>query len=242
MNPVLRTYSQNGTQLRSYLDLKPETTDAIWAALLQKPNAERLDDTPLEGRGKVLHTTLPHVGPVVVKHYVRGGLLRRIVQTQHVRTSKVSRSELEFEMLNLVRKFGVRAPEPIGFATTSGILYRAWLVMQEVPAAQSLARISVTNEDLVREVTAELIRQMQILIRHNIFHLDLHPGNVLVDNEQNVWLIDFDKAAHSSLSSRDLRELYLRRWRRAIIKHALPDYLSELVCGPLRVLDQGDLL
>lgn len=240
MNPVLRTFIKDSVKLRSYIDLGNDSVESMWKALYEKPKDSQRLDSPLSGRGKVLHTKIPPFGPTVVKHYIRGGLLRKFVQSRHLKSSKASRSELEFEMLNLVRRFGVRAPEPIGFATSSGVLYRAWLIMKEIPHAQSLAQISVTNEDLVREITPELIRQIQILIRNRIFHLDLHPGNVLIDGEKQVWLIDFDKATQTSLPTRELRELYLRRWRRAVIKHKLPDYLSELVCGPLRMLDEED--
>lgn len=240
MNPVLRTFIKDGAKLRSYFDLGSDSLESMWKALYEKPSESDRLDSPLSGRGKVLHTQIPHFGPVVVKHYIRGGLLRKVVQSRHLRSSKPSRSELEFEMLNLVRKFGVSAPEPIGFATTTGIFYRAWLVMKEIADAQSLAQISITDEDLVRKITPELIRQIQILIRNRIFHLDLHPGNVLIDSSKKVWLIDFDKATESKLPARGLRELYLRRWRRAVIKHKLPDYISELVCGPLRMLDEDD--
>jgi aminoglycoside phosphotransferase (APT) family kinase protein len=114
-----------------------------------------------------------------------------------------------------------------------------------------------------------------MLILNGIKHVDLHPGNVLVDGTGQVFLLDFDKAffilndenspfllslkeqAHAPdsqnmLSSREimrevlflrrLRDFYLRRWRRAVIKHGLPDYVSETMCLRLRsipLLDVG---
>lgn len=63
----------------------------------------------------------------------------------------------------------------------------------------------------------------------NCFILIYIQGNVLVYPEQSVYLIDFDKARHFKGSASDLRKAYICRWRRAVIKHGLPEVLSEYV-------------
>ena len=80
----------------------------------------------------------------------------------------------------------------------------------------------------------ELAEQVLTLVSHKIFHVDLHPGNVLVDNSGRVFIVDFDKAREFEGSSEQLRELYLRRWRRAVIKHKLSPVLTELMSLTLR--------
>jgi hypothetical protein len=55
-----------------------------------------------------------------------------------------------------------------------------------------------------------------------------------------VHVVDFDNARPFDGSERDLRDQYLRRWRRAVIKHNLPETLSELMAMELRqVAAQG---
>jgi len=66
--------------------------------------------------------------------------------------------------------------------------------------------------------------QVSALIEHGILHVDLHPGNVLVNPEGRLFLIDFDKARLYK-NSRGLKDKYLRRWRRAVDKHDLPPFL-----------------
>jgi 3-deoxy-D-manno-octulosonic acid kinase len=68
--------------------------------------------------------------------------------------------------------------------------------------------------------------------------VDLHPGNVLVDSNSRVYLIDFDKARYSYLNKDKLRVKYISRWRRAVIKHRLPESLWEMMSSELRKIDK----
>jgi predicted unusual protein kinase regulating ubiquinone biosynthesis (AarF/ABC1/UbiB family) len=65
------------------------------------------------------------------------------------------------------------------------------------------------------------------LAENRILHVDLHPGNILVDTRPQVYIIDFDKAVTTAYHSSKLRQRYIRRWRRAVIKHELPLFLHE---------------
>ena len=57
---------------------------------------------------------------------------------------------------------------------------------------------------------------------------------MLVDHEDQVYLVDFDKAKRFSGPLNELRDHYLCRWRRAVIKHELPETLSEMMSADLR--------
>jgi 3-deoxy-D-manno-octulosonic acid kinase len=70
--------------------------------------------------------------------------------------------------------------------------------------------------------------QVVLLINQQILHVDLHPGNVLVDADGKVFLLDFDKAQKVAGKRNKLRDYYLCRWRRAVIKYNLPEVLSEM--------------
>lgn len=191
---------------------------------------------PLGGRIPLIRAEIPGLGKVVIKSYGRGGLLRHLNSRRYLRCGKV-RSQREFELLTKVGLLGIRAPEPIAFCYQGTIFYRAWLVMKEIEQQQSLAELSLVDEDRARELTSSLARQIGELIRHRIFHIDLHPGNVLVNQRDHLYLIDFDKAHHFKGSEARLRDLYLRRWRRAVIKHQLPETLTEMMC--LRLKSSG---
>ena len=189
-------------------------------------------DSVLGGRSSVMIAQLEGVGSVVVKYYTRGGLIRYLVKRRYLRWGK-TRCQVEYELLQRVRGLGVNAPEPIAYASLGGLFYKGWLVTREIKEKQTLAELSCADEEHARIVMKDLIDQVSTLIKNNIFHVDLHPGNVLVDNGDRVFLLDFDRACISQRDKNRLRDHYLSRWRRAVIKYRLPDMLCETLGAAL---------
>lgn len=190
----------------------------------------------LGGRTSVTVDSLDGVGTVVVKHYSRGGMVRHLVKRRYLRWG-AARSERELSVLVRAREIGVNAPEPIAAAYDDSLWYRAWLVTREVPNHKTLADVASTDEDSAVRIVEEAARQICLLVKSRILHVDLHPGNVLVGGDGQVYLIDFDRAKESKRSSAELRDQYILRWRRAVIKHRLPEILSEAMSMRLRLHD-----
>jgi predicted unusual protein kinase regulating ubiquinone biosynthesis (AarF/ABC1/UbiB family) len=74
-------------------------------------------------------------------------------------------------------------------------------------------------------VLPSVLKQISILIARQILHVDLHPGNILVNPADQVFIIDFDKARTSQKNLSKLRNQYISRWRRAALKYNLPETL-----------------
>jgi 3-deoxy-D-manno-octulosonic acid kinase len=210
--------------------LSEEGCVGLMNALLQPVPAGR---DALSGRRQVVPAECPGIGGVVVKHYARGGATAKLVKNRYFRWG-TTRGQHEFEMLEAVRRCGVRAPEPIAFVTQGIVWYRAWLVMRRIDNTISLAELAAADEERTRKVMDEVTRQISLLVRERLYHVDLHPGNVLVDEHDHVYLVDFDKARRYTRALNELRDHYLCRWRRAVIKHELPEALSELMGAGLR--------
>ena len=191
----------------------------------------------LAGRGKTAAYELPVLGRVFVKSYAHGGLLRAVTGGKFLGVGP-PRSRAEFEMLDLVRSLGVQAPRPYVYVTCGSMIYSTWLIMEEIPDTVSLVELSRLDLDGVLEAMKKLSEQLLVLIKHKILHVDLHPGNVLVDSQGDVFIVDFDKAHVFAGPPSALRELYLRRWRRAVIKHGLSPLLTELMSLTLRSYDE----
>lgn len=187
----------------------------------------------LSGRSILYGGNVPGFGEVVVKTYKRGGLLRFFLGHLHMRLSQ-SRSRKEFKMLDRVREYGIHAPEPVAYIERGEFWYQAWLVTKVIPGAQTLIDIAYSNEERAIARGQEAARQIGLLIKHGIYHVDLHPGNVVVAEDDTVYLVDFDKAYTFCGKLNELRDRYLRRWRRAVIKHKLPEILSEAISLELR--------
>jgi len=192
------------------------------------PTPAKTADSVLGGRSSVLIDEINGLGPVVVKYYRRGGLVRYIVKQRYLKCGK-TRGQKEYELLQKVRNLGINAPEPIVFAYRGCLFYQGWLVTREIKHHQTLAKLSLSNEKLTHFVMENVIEQVSTLIKNSILHVDLHPGNVIVDNQNKVYILDFDKGGIFPGNKNILKSRYIRRWNRAIKKHRLPEMLIELM-------------
>jgi 3-deoxy-D-manno-octulosonic acid kinase len=140
-----------------------------------------------------------------------------------------TRGQSEYEMLERAREMGINVPQPVAYAFRGRLFYQAWLVMEQIKAHQTLAQKSLLGEAAFRQLMPEISRQVAILIRHRFLHVDLHPGNILVTDNNTVYLIDFDKSRVVHQGEKKLCARYLRRWHRAVHKYRLPPALSDLL-------------
>ncbi len=181
----------------------------------------------LGGRIAVCAIELTGIGPVVVKRYTRGGIIRKFNKKIYLRLGK-TRGQSEYELLLKLRSLGVHAPDPVAFAYKGTLFYQAWLITREIKNTQTLAALSFSNPVLTPLAMAQLRDQVQRLIDNQIHHVDLHPGNVLTDRSGNIHIIDFDKAKTVRLGEDALKTKYIHRWQRAVDKHHLPKIIRNL--------------
>jgi 3-deoxy-D-manno-octulosonic acid kinase len=173
---------------------------------------------------------LAGVGPVVVKHYRRGGWLGHFVRETYL-TFGMPRSQAEFEIMEKLHRLGISVPEPVAYAWQGGLFSRAWLVTREIEQSLTLAQLSASEPEQALKAMGPLRREVALLVEHQVLHADFHPGNVLVDGTGRVYLVDFDKAGRFKGSAAALRSRYRKRWCRAVKKHGLP----RLLCDELAV-------
>ncbi len=179
----------------------------------------------LGGRSTVVRMDLSGIGPVVVKSYTRGGIIRRIIHRTYLRTGR-PRCRKEYALLERLHQLGVRAPTPVAFAYAGHLFYHAWLISKELQDAMPLAVLGKIAPERCRSAMRDLQFQVSILVANRILHVDLHPGNVLVDSAGRAFLIDFDKARKWRRGENQLRRRYRDRWQRAVAKHGLPQILN----------------
>jgi 3-deoxy-D-manno-octulosonic acid kinase len=180
----------------------------------------------LDGRTSASRLQLDGVGSVVIKHYRRGGLLRHLVKRRYLNFGK-TRSQQEFELLNAAGALGVNVPQPVAYAHKGRLFYQAWLITRAIGESMSLARLSLQDEAQTRRAVPLIAEQIGLLIQNHILHVDLHPGNVVVDGRGRVYLLDFDKGRFYRGSRKKLRCRYSARWQRAIVKHRLPEEIGD---------------
>lgn len=225
-----------GSELPLEISQLEGLTEMIDSQNAQRPKAlETTNLKILSGRATAATGSLDGFGSIFIKSYARGGVVGKVFLRDRHLGARLSRSQLEFQMLKDVRELNVNAPRPLVWIAERKVLYRAWLVLEELVKTESIISVAERSLDNLETVMQEATRQIRILIRNRIKHVDLHPGNILIDQDQKVLLIDFDKALTVKDSQDKLVDFYIRRWRRAVIKHRLPPILTELMALGLRL-------
>jgi len=189
----------------------------------------------LEGRTGILFANLSGIGRVAVKTFCRGGLASRITRKSYLNTG-ASRGQKEFEILRHLRSIDIRVPEPIAWADRGVLFCRTWLITRKVEGAVSLAALASRSRQKSLKALHCVNGMVAKMIGRRILHVDFHPGNILISEGGDVFLIDFDRAKVYKRPRPDLHHRYIRRWQRAVEKHRLPAWLGDAfmkdVTGP----------
>jgi 3-deoxy-D-manno-octulosonic acid kinase len=177
-----------------------------------------------QGRGTTWFIQL-HKLEAALRHYRRGGIFGKLVKDHYLYTSlEQTRSYQEFCLLQQLRKAGVNVPRPIAAQVIKRTFcYQADLLSEKVPNAQDL--VDVLSFDAISVLLYKKIGA-QIRKMHNcqVNHTDLNIHNILLDSDENIWIIDFDKCYQVELSKSP-------RWKDANLERLLRSFEKEFVRG-----------
>ena len=154
-----------------------------------------------------------------MRQYLRGGLAAKVSQ-RHYFYTKVSRSRpfREFYLLADLHEIGLPVPRPLAaICEFHGLRSSGAILMEAIPSSVTLAdMLSADRSSMERtwHAVGHCIRQF-----HNagVWHADLNARNILVDNENRVFLIDFDRARHMR-GKRVRAGGNLKRLKRSLVK------------------------
>ncbi len=163
----------------------------------------------------------------VLRHYYRGGLIGKIINDSYFFTSqKNTRAAREFALLTHMQTLTLPAPKPIAYRVIRhGLFYRADLLSSRIENAQDLVAI-LSKQD----ISDELWRNIGVTIKHfhdhNIYHHDLNAHNILIDNNENVFLIDFDRGEIRTSNQASWQQTNMARLQRSFLKELkqLPNF------------------
>lgn len=170
-----------------------------------------------EGRGEVWFVN-ENNEDWVLRRYRRGGLIGKfnhyffLYQPIHK-----TRPFRELALLEKMRELDLPVPTPIGGLVQSrGMGYQAWLLTRRIQGARDLFEL-LLNAPLTNEVWHTIGKTIRLFHNHGIFHSDLNCHNIMLDAEQHIWLIDFDKCDQRPIS-RDWQQANLERLQRSLQK------------------------
>jgi hypothetical protein len=170
------------------------------------------------GRGVAYAVNLPdtEVG-VVVRHSAHGGTLAPVTKDAF----RKPRAADELRLSWTLRHVGIPTPRVLGYAlypVARGLLWRADVVLREIPESWDLAAIFQGGGDqatLRRAVTATrtLLKQMSDVWCH---HPDLNLKNILIAPDEDstdpvAWLLDVDTVHFAAKDAEELNRQRLLR-------------------------------
>ncbi|MEH6625776.1 MAG: 3-deoxy-D-manno-octulosonic acid kinase [Motiliproteus sp.] len=176
---------------------------------LKQSNREQPSPSKADPEQKVL--------PMVWRHYRRGGVVSRFSEDSYLWPGLTkTRPWLELNLTADLYDRGLPVPRPLAARVVrEGLFYRADLLTERLPKVKSMAdRLSDNNSDLPwSEIGATVAEFHQI----GLDHVDLNIRNILLGQDNRVYLIDFDRCRLRSLS-KGWQKSNLDRLRRSIDK------------------------
>ncbi|WP_063656458.1 3-deoxy-D-manno-octulosonic acid kinase [Aliivibrio fischeri] len=146
-----------------------------------------------QGRGTTWFVALDKMD-AALRHYRRGGLFGKIIKDHYIFTGwEKSRSYQEFQLLKILKEAGVNVPKPIAARTIKRTFcYQADLLSEKIPNAQDLVSI-LQEKPLSKEMYQKIGNEIRKMHAAQVNHTDLNIHNILIDDNDTVWIIDFDK-------------------------------------------------
>jgi 3-deoxy-D-manno-octulosonic acid kinase len=131
---------------------------------------------------------------LVLRHYLRGGMMRYLSHDRYFFNGyNTTRSIAEFRILDQLLKKNLPVPKPAAAQfIRHGLLYEADLLTHKIPNARDLVQILKQKQST--NFYQELGRMVAKFHQQGVFHADLNIQNILLDQNDKFWLIDFDRA------------------------------------------------
>ncbi|MGS2719511.1 3-deoxy-D-manno-octulosonic acid kinase [Paraglaciecola aestuariivivens] len=131
---------------------------------------------------------------LVLRHYRRGGLIGKILSRSYFYTGlSRTRAWQEFALLQHLQSLNLPAPTPVAANVKyQGLVYQADLICARIPNAQDLFQ-RLRQYKLEKQLWQTIGQTIAQFHNHQIYHHDLNIHNIMLDNQDQTWLIDFDK-------------------------------------------------
>lgn len=171
------------------------------------------------GRGAAYFLRTPDDHEWVLRHSRRGGMAAN-VSHDHYLWQGVQRCRVfrEWRFLAALAEQGLPVPAPVAArAVKRGLTYRGDLITTRVSDARPLADW-LLERDLAATGWQAIGATLARFHRAGVDHHDLNARNILIDADERVTLIDFDKSEQRPVGR--WREKNLARLRRSLDKLA----------------------
>jgi len=154
----------------------------------------------------------------VLRAYQRGGLVSKFIRQSYIGISaEQSRAFKEWRLLQWMFAEGLPVPRPIAaslcrWPVSFSPLYRAHILLQRIPNTRTLDHI-LSQHDLENTIWQFIGHTICRFHKAAIYHADLNANNILLDDMQKVFLIDFDKSKIVNASDSNDSQHVISQWK-----------------------------
>ncbi|MEY8213217.1 MAG: 3-deoxy-D-manno-octulosonic acid kinase [Colwellia sp.] len=155
----------------------------------------------------------------VLRHYYRGGLIGEMVKDSYWFSSqKNTRAAREFDLLAYMQGLKLPAPKPIAYKVVKhGLFYQADLLSIRIEQAQDLVAI-LSKKEIPPVLWQKIGATIRRFHNNNIYHHDLNAHNILINEQEQVFLIDFDRGEIRDASQKNWQQGNMERLQRSFNK------------------------
>jgi len=155
----------------------------------------------------------------VLRHYYRGGLIGKLIKDSYFfYTLQKTRAVQEFNLLQKMQQLALPAPAPIACRVVrEGLFYKADLLTQRIEQASDLVAL-LTQQVLAKNLWIKIGQTIAHFHHQGIYHHDLNAHNILIDQQEKVWLIDFDRGEQRAIKT---------SWQHANMRRLLRSFRKE---------------
>ena len=154
----------------------------------------------------------------VLRRFRRGGMVAALLGDRYLWTGLAhTRAWREWHLLAQLHTAGLPVPAPIAAQVCrQGIFYRASIVTRRIPDSQPLSQ-RLQQSALPPEIWQAIGRCIRQLHQAGADHADLNAHNILLDSNDAVYVIDFDRGTLRSQAG-SWQQKNLSRLRRSLVK------------------------
>ncbi|WP_191602805.1 3-deoxy-D-manno-octulosonic acid kinase [Marinomonas algicola] len=188
------------------------------------------------GRGTVWFIE-NNFGAYVLRKYRRGGLISKFIKYRFLfKGMEKTRPSQELQLLEYMTNKGLPVPRAIaGKVVKYHGFYEAFILIETLKNTKELFVYLKEKSSIDWHEIGQTIRRFH---QAGIYHSDLNCHNIMIDQTQKIWLIDFDKCDQRTPRN-DWQESNLQRLLRSLKKendlhndiHFKEHYWSQLLEG-----------
>ncbi|MCZ2722777.1 3-deoxy-D-manno-octulosonic acid kinase [Marinomonas sp. 15G1-11] len=143
------------------------------------------------GRGTVWFIE-NNYGAFVLRKYRRGGLIAKLLKFRFFfKNMEKTRVFQELTLLEYMVEKGLPVPRAIaGKVNQYNGFYEAFILIETLKEAKELFHLLRANKAVHWYSIGQTIKRFH---EEGIYHSDLNCHNIMIDQTQKIWLIDFDK-------------------------------------------------